>query len=66
MDRAYQVKQFVGKVQTPKGSTFFVFTTGDPKYLLFSQLDPSGNQTGLMFPVAKSDLRRDWRKYMVP
>lgn len=64
------VKQYVGKVRskTAWGSTqhFMVFTTGNPRYFLFCQLDRTCTyQTGLQFPVKKSDLRRDWRKNLV-
>lgn len=54
------VKQYVAVVQGV-WSRFMVFETGSPKHYLFSQLDPSGCQTGLQIPVAKVDLRPEVR-----
>lgn len=60
----YTVKQYVGKVNC-KGRQFTVLMTGNPKYYLFCQLDPTGQfQTGLHIPIAKKNLVRDWKKYM--
>jgi hypothetical protein len=43
-------------------SWFRVFTTGDARYYLFDQLvGDTGVSSGLQFPVAKSELRRDVR-----
>lgn len=70
MKSEMQIKQYIGKVfsRTSWGTIqyFQVFTTGNPKFLLFCQLDKTGTfQTGLHIPTRKSDLRRDWRKNMV-
>lgn len=55
-----QVKQYVAVVEGQHGR-FMVLVTGSDKYYLFCQLDPSGCQTGLQFPVLKSDLQPDIR-----
>jgi len=40
-----------------------VFTTGDPKYYLFSPVDNNGINTGVSpFPVLKSNLQNDIKK----
>ena len=57
----WMVKQYLAVVQGA-WARFMVFETGSPRHYLFSQLDPSGCQTGLQFPVAKTDLRPDIRK----
>lgn len=59
-DQRYQVKQFVAEVEGAF-SRFQVFKTGDDKWYLFSQLDPSGCSTGLQVPVKKTDLQDDVR-----
>lgn len=60
------VKQFIGKVWTPKGGYMLVFTTGSPKFLLFAKMDATGTyETGLHIPIKKTDLKRDWRKNVV-
>lgn len=57
--RAMQVKQYVAEIRL-KTSWFRVFRTGDPKYYLFSQVNPKTRcDTGLHFPVARKRLRRD-------
>lgn len=56
-----QVKQYVATVQGRFGR-FMVFTTGPDRPCLFSQLAPDGTQTGLQWPVLKSDLRDDVRR----
>lgn len=55
-----QVKQYVAVVQG-RWSKLMVFETADPKFYLFSALDPNGCQTGLQWPVRKSELRREVR-----
>jgi hypothetical protein len=62
--RELMVKQFVGKVRG-NYCDFLVFTTGDPKYLLFCPLDRYGCQGTLQFPIKKTDLCRDWKKRMI-
>ena len=64
MDRRYQVKQYVAVVQNRRGSRFMVFRTGDDRWYLFAQLYPGPGliQTGLQFPVEKSNLRDDIRR----
>jgi hypothetical protein len=56
----YQVKQFVAVVQGEHGR-FMVLATGSDRHYLFCQLDPSGCQTGLQFPVLRADLQPDIR-----
>lgn len=56
-DPAMQTKQYVGEVQS-RFARFRVFTTGDPKFLLFCPLDSNGCEGGLQFPVKRSDLKR--------
>lgn len=58
---AYMVKQYVAVVQGD-WAKFRVFETGSPRHYLFSQLDPSGCQTGVQFPVLKARLRDDIRR----
>lgn len=59
MDNKYQVKQYVGEIGT-NSELFRVFTTGDPKYYYFAQLNPETKcDTGLAFPVLKTRLRRE-------
>jgi len=60
MDRRYQVMQYVAVVKSTWGR-FRVFTCGDLAFYLFSQIDPDGCDTGLQFPVKRSDLRREVR-----
>ena len=58
MDKRYQVKQYIGEVQS-KYSLFRVFMTGDPQYYLFTQVNPKTRcDTGLHFPVKKTRLKR--------
>ena len=59
--REMQIKQFVAVMQSGRGCKFMVFKTGSEKHYLFSALDRYGCQTGFMFPVLKSELRRDVR-----
>ena len=56
-----QVKQFVAVVQGKWGK-FMVFKTGNPQFYLFSALDKFGCQTGLQFPVLKTNLKNPLRK----
>lgn len=69
MDRGAQerarrgVKQYVAVVRGRFGR-FMVFETGDPKFWLFSQLDPSGTATGLQVPVRKSDVQPEVRRML--
>ena len=66
MRQEYMVKQYVGKVKNNLGYYFMVFTTGNPKYLLFCPMDKTGQFMGtIQFPVLKKDLNRNWKKYMV-
>ena len=61
MDRTMQVKQYVAQIETST-SCFRVFTTGDPKYYLFAQVNPkTGCDTGLQFPVEKARLKKEIR-----
>ena len=55
MNLCYQVKQYVGRVEGSLCS-FRVFETGDARFWLFSQVDDRDCDTGLQFPVRKSDL----------
>jgi len=59
--QALMVKQYVAVVQG-HFCRFMVFTTGDDKFYLFAQIDPDGCQTGLQFPVRKSDLQPEIRR----
>ena len=54
MNLRYQVKQYVGRVEGSRCS-FRVFETGDAKFWLFCQVDDHDCDTGLQFPVRKSD-----------
>ena len=60
-DPRMQTKQYVAKVDGAFCS-FRVFETGDAKFYLFSQLDANDCDTGLQFPVRKTDLRDDVRR----
>lgn len=60
--RVFGVKQFVAVVQNRRGSRFMVFTCNDSRYYVFSQLDPDGCATGLLWPVLRSRLRDDLRR----
>lgn len=67
MDPRYQVKQYVAVVEsrTRWGGVvrFIVFTCGDVKHYLFSQLYPDSLEaTGLQFPVLKADLKPQYRR----
>jgi hypothetical protein len=56
-----QVKQYVAVVRGRFGE-FMVFETGSAQHYLFAQLYPgTTTQTGLSWPVLKSDLRPDVR-----
>ena len=57
MEQAMMVKQWIGEVQGPY-CKFRVFTTGNPKFVLFCPLDRYGCEGGLQFPVKRTDLRR--------
>ena len=57
-------KQFIGKVRGA-WCDFYVFCTGNPKFLLFCPLDSDGCFSTLQIPVAKSKLRRDWKSKMI-
>lgn len=58
MDRRYMTKQYAGKIRTDRGTFMQVFTTGDPRYLLFKPMDPTGQFGGTIdIPVLKSDLK---------
>jgi hypothetical protein len=61
--RRYGVKQYVAVVRGAF-SRFTVFETGDARYYLFCQMDPSGCDTGLHFPVKKSDLQPQVRRLL--
>jgi len=65
MDTTLQVKQYITKVRLPNEQCFQVYTTGDPRYLLFAQLDPDDCATGLQIPVFRKNLRRGWHKFSV-
>lgn len=60
------VQKYVGIVLPPGASApFQVFTTGSPKHYLFCRMDPTGTwQTGVQFPVLKSNLRRGWKRFL--
>ena len=58
-----QVKQYVAVVQGQHGK-FMVFETGSSRHYLFSQLAPDGTQTGLQWPVLKSDLQPEVRRML--
>ena len=62
MDARMQVKQYVGVVENGRGASFMVFETGDSKFYLFSQLDPDGCATTLMFPVRKTELHPEVKR----
>lgn len=55
------VKQYVAVVAS-QWCRWMVFETGNPRYYLFSQLDPAGCATGLQVPVRKADLQADVRR----
>jgi hypothetical protein len=57
------VKQYVAVVQGQYGK-FMVFETGSARHYLFAQLAPDGTQTGLSWPVLKSDLRPEIRSML--
>jgi hypothetical protein len=65
MDQRYMVKRFLTRLRPRNGYAFDVFSTGLPGWLLFCPIggtDGRGNggyQTGLQFPVKRSDLRRE-------
>lgn len=65
MDQRYMVKRYLARVRSPRGRLFEVFSTGLPGWLLFCLIDGAdvhgngGYQTGLQFPVRRSDLRRE-------
>lgn len=56
-----QIKQYVAVVRG-RWCRFMVFRTGDDRFYLFSALDRHGCQTGLQFPVRRSELRPDLRR----
>ena len=56
-DRCLMVKQWIGEVSGRYGR-FRVFTTGDPRYVLFCALTPEGYEGGVQFPVKRADLKR--------
>lgn len=64
MDPRYQVKQWLSRIQEKRG-LFDVFATGDSRFVLFrcvAGTDKNGHggwNTGLEFPVARKDLRKD-------
>jgi hypothetical protein len=58
------VKQYIAVVQNARGARWRVFTTGNPKFYLFSALAPDGTEGGLQFPVRKTDLRDDIRRML--
>lgn len=60
-DSRLQVKQYVGKVEGDFCS-FRVFETGDAQHYLFSQIDPNDCDTGLQFPIKKTDLMPECRR----
>ena len=58
----YGCKQFVAVIKNRFNRQFMVFTSGDPKYYLFSAIDNQGIAVGIpSFPVLKKDLRDDIR-----
>lgn len=65
MDQRYMIKRYLARIRSRRGRVFEVFSTGLPGWLLFcviSGADVQGNrgyQTGLQFPVRRSDLRRE-------
>ena len=63
-DQRLMPKQRLGQV-TARYAEFEVFTTGDPKWLLFCVMKPLGNShfisTGLQHPVLISNLKPGWR-----
>ena len=68
MDLRYQVKQWLGVVTTKRGVPWIVFTTGDAKWWLFCQCFPRQNcliQTGVQCPVAKKDVVKDVKYYLL-
>lgn len=58
---AHGVKQYVGVVEGD-WCRFMVFTTGDAKFYLFSQLDDHDCVIGLQFPVRKTDLHPEVKR----
>lgn len=57
-----QVKQYVGVAEGAHGR-FMVFETGSAQHFLFAQLYPGTlTQTGLSWPVRKTDLRAEVRR----
>jgi len=63
MDKAYQVKQYVGCVVNSRGVAFSAFKTGEAERYLFRQLDPTRTfETLIEVSVAKADLADEVRK----
>jgi hypothetical protein len=54
-------KQRLGQI-TIRGVEYEVFTTGDPRWLLFCPMMPTGDSSTIHFPVRLSDLRPGWWK----
>ena len=59
----YQIKQYVCVLHTGH-SRFMVFTTGDPKVWLFCQVDDNLCATGLSTPIARADVRPQFRQLL--
>ena len=64
MARELMVKQYVGRIKSKTGTTFQVFESGDPAYYVFDPLDERGCSGCAQFPVKKTDLKDDVRKYL--
>jgi hypothetical protein len=65
MDQRFMMKHYLTRIHSPSGRVFDIFSTGLAGWLLLcviSGVDAQGNggyQTGLQFPVRRSDLRRE-------
>ena len=63
-DQRFMVKQRLGQI-TGQYAEFEVFTTGDPRWLLFCPMQPLGNghfaSGTLQHPVLISNLKPGWR-----
>jgi hypothetical protein len=58
---AMMPKQRLGQI-TVRGVEFEVFATGDPQWLLFCPMMPTGDSSTIHIPVRRSDLKPGWRK----
>ena len=63
--KEFGIKQWVCELPLrPDGSSFRVFTTGNPEYYIFALLDPKGYDFSMHIPAKKSDLKPEVAKYI--